>query len=240
MITSKDNPTLKLVRALQRKKEREETGLFACEGEDLCDAALAAGIEPVELLVRAGAGCLPCSFGRHTATVSVEPELLAGVSTLPHPPRAIAVFRRDDLPGGGRETCLALWQLSDPGNVGTLIRSADAFGAAIALSEGCADPLSQKALRASAGAIFRVPLVSWDARPGRQIALDARGTVPLSGVDLTPPLTIVLGAERAGLPDELLEACDTVVTIPMPGGAESLNVAAAGAIALYELSRRSF
>ena len=224
MITSKDNPTLKLVRALQRKKEREETGLFACEGEDLCDAALAAGIEPVELLI---------------AGENVTAELLAGVSTLPHPPRAIGVFRRDDLPGGGRETCLALWQLSDPGNVGTLIRSADAFGAAIALSEGCADPFSQKALRASAGAIFRVPLVSFDARPGRQIALDPRGAVSLTGVDLTPPLTIVLGAERAGLPDELLEACDTVAAIPMPGEAESLNVAAAGAIALYELSRRS-
>ncbi len=224
MITSKDNPTLKLVRALQRKKEREETGLFACEGEDLCDAALAAGIEPVELLI---------------AGENVEPELLAGVSTLPHPARVLGIFRRDDLPGGVRETCLALWQLSDPGNVGTLIRSADAFGAAVALSEGCADPLSQKALRASAGAIFRVPLVSWDARPGRQIALDARGAVPLTGVDLTPPVTIVLGAERAGLPDELLKACDTVVAIPMPGDAESLNVAAAGAIALYELSRRS-
>ena len=224
MITSKDNPTLKLARALQRKKEREETGLFACEGEDLCDAALAAGIEPVELLI---------------AGENVEPELLAGVSTLPHPARALGIFRRDDLPGGARETCLALWQLSDPGNVGTLIRSADAFGAAIALSEGCADPLSQKALRASAGAIFRVPLVPWNERPGRQIALDARGAVPLTGVDLTPPVTIVLGAERAGLPDELLEACDTVVAIPMPGDAESLNVAAAGAIALYELSRRS-
>jgi len=235
MITSKDNPTLKLVRALQRKKEREETGLFACEGEDLCDAAVAAGIEPVELLVRAGAG----SFGRHPATVSVEAELLAGVSTLPYPPRAIGVFRRDDLPGGAREACLALWQVSDPGNVGTLIRSADAFGAAVALSEGCADPLSQKALRASAGAIFRVPLVPWNARPGRQIGLDARGAVPLTGVDLTPPVTIVLGAERAGLPGELLEACDMVVAIPMPGDAESLNVAAAGAIALYELSRRA-
>lgn len=223
MITSKDNATLKLVRALQRKKEREETGLFACEGEDLCDAALAAGIEPVELLI---------------AAENVEAELLAGVSTLPHPPRAIGIFRRDGLPEGGRETCLALWQLSDPGNVGTLIRSADAFGAAVALSDGCADPLSQKALRASAGAIFRVPLVSWDERPGRQIGLDASGVVALGAIDFTPPVTIVLGAERAGLPDEILDACDAVAAIPMPGDAESLNVAAAGAIALYELSRR--
>lgn len=223
MISSKDNPKLKLVRALQRKKEREETGLFACEGEDLCDAALAAGIEPVELLI---------------AGETVEPELLAGVSTLPHPARAIGVFRGADLPGGTRAACLALWQLADPGNVGTLIRSADAFGAAVSLSEGCADPLSQKALRASAGAIFRVPLVPWSARPGRQVALDTAGA-PLSGCDLTPPVTIVLGAERAGLPADILEVCDTVASIPMPGDAESLNVAAAGAIALYELARRA-
>jgi TrmH family RNA methyltransferase len=223
MITSKENPRLKLVRALQRKREREETGLFACEGEDLCDAALAAGIEPVDLLV---------------AGESVEPELLAGVSTLPHPPRAIGVFRRSDLPLGERDACLALWRLSDPGNVGTLIRSADAFGAAVSLSPECADPLSQKALRASTGAIFRVPLVPWEELPGRLVALDASGAVSLGDADLTPPVTIVLGAERAGLPDDLLAACDVVAAIPMRGDAESLNVAAAGAIALYELARR--
>ena len=224
MITSRENPRLKRVRALQRKQERQETGLFACEGEDLCDAALAAGIEPVDLLV---------------AEETVAPDLLAAVSTLPHPPRVIGVFRRADLPRGTRETCLALWRLSDPGNVGTLIRSADAFGAAVSLSEECADPLSQKALRASAGAIFRVPLLPWEERPGRLVALDASGAVPLGEADLAPPVTIVLGAERAGLPDDLLQVCDLVAAIPMRGGAESLNVAAAGAIALYELSRRA-
>ncbi|RDI73382.1 rRNA methylase [Gaiella occulta] len=224
MISSKDNRKLKLVRALQRRKERDETGLFACEGEDLCDAALAAGIEPLELLV---------------AGENVEPELLAGVSTLPHPARAIGVFRRSDLPRGTRETCLALWHLADPGNVGTLIRSADAFGASVALSPGSADPLGQKALRASAGAIFRVPVVPWGDRPGRQVALDARAPEFLSDVDLTRPLTLVLGAERAGLPDDVLDACDAVASIAMPGEAESLNVAAAGAIALYEAARRS-
>jgi TrmH family RNA methyltransferase len=223
MISSRDNAKLKLVRALQRKQERIATGLFACEGEDLCDAAFAAGIEPVELLV---------------AGENVEPELLAGVSTLPHPARAIGVFRRADLPRGKRDACIALWRLSDPGNVGTLIRSADAFGACVALSEGCADPLGQKALRASAGAIFRVPLLAWDDAPGRRIALDSRGDVLLPDADLTLPATLVLGAEREGLPDDVLAACDVVASIPMPGDAESLNVAAAGAIALYELARR--
>lgn len=224
MITSKDNSKLKLVRALQQKQERDETGLFACEGEDLCDSALAAGIEPVELLV---------------AGANVEAELLARVSTLPHPARAIGVFRRADLPRGAREVCLALWHVADPGNVGTLLRSADAFGAALALSERCADPLGQKALRASAGAIFRVPLVDWDELPGRWIGLDARGSVSLPDADLERPFALVLGAEREGLPDEILAACETIVSIPMPGDAESLNVAAAGAIALYELARRS-
>ena len=89
MITSRDNAKLKLVRALQRKQERDETGLFACEGEDLVAAAAAAGIEPIELLV---------------AGENVEPELLAAVSTLAHPPRASGVYRASDLPRGDRKS----------------------------------------------------------------------------------------------------------------------------------------
>ena len=223
MITSKDNAKLKLVRKLARHKEREASGLFVCEGDDVVDAALAAGIEPVDLLI---------------AGDNVVPELLASVSTLPHPARVVAVFRRDDLPRGRRQTALALWHVADPGNVGTLLRTADAFGASVALSEGCADPLGPKALRASAGAVFRVPLADWDDLPGRRVALVAHGGRRLAEVDLTPPVTIVLGAEREGLPDELVAQSHERATIPLPGAAESLNVAAAGAIALYELSRR--
>jgi TrmH family RNA methyltransferase len=223
VITSRDNATLKLVRKLLgQRKHRDETGLFAVEGEDLVDAARVAGVEPVHLLV---------------AGESVEAELLAGVSTLPHPARAIGVYRRADLPQALRDTCLALWRLADPGNVGTLVRTADAFGAAVALSDGCADPLSPKALRASAGAIFRVPLVAWDAVPGRKVALAAHGGEPLGEADLASPLTFLLGAEREGLPPDLAPGALTV-TIPLPGEAESLNVAAAGAIALYEYARR--
>jgi RNA methyltransferase, TrmH family len=223
VITSRDNATLKLVRKLLgQRKHRDETGLFAVEGEDLVDAAQVAGVEPVHLLV---------------AGESVEAELLAGVSTLPHPARAIGVYRRSDLPQAARDTCLALWRLADPGNVGTLVRTADAFGAAVALSDGCADPLSPKALRASAGAIFRVPLVAWATVPGRTVALAAHGGEPVADADLTPPLTFLLGAEREGLPPDLAPGSLTV-TIPLPGEAESLNVAAAGAIALYEYARR--
>jgi TrmH family RNA methyltransferase len=133
---------------------------------------------------------------------------------------------------------LALWRVGDPGNVGTLIRTADAFGAAVALSEGCADPLGPRALRATAGAIFRVPLVEWADAPRRQIALVAHGGEALADVDLTPPVTFLLGSEREGLPATLVTTSHKA-TIPLPGEAESLNVAAAGAIALYELSRRS-
>jgi TrmH family RNA methyltransferase len=151
----------------------------------------------------------------------------------------IGVFRREQLPQGTREVTLALWHVGDPGNVGTLVRTADAFGAAVALSEECADPLAPRALRASAGAIFRVPLTGWDDLPAsRRIALVAHGGEPLANVDLERPLTFLLGSEREGLPDELATDC-CKATIPLPGGAESLNVAAAGAIALYELSRRA-
>ena len=223
MITSASNPTLKLVRKLlAQKRKREELGLFAVEGEDLVEAASAAGIEPIELLV---------------AGETVEPDLLAAVSTLAHPARVVGVFRTAALPREPRETTLALWRVADPGNVGTLLRAADAFGAAVALSAGCADPLGSKAVRASAGAIFRVPLLPFDDAPGERVALVAHGAQPLHELELSGPTTFLLGAEREGLPQELVDGSNHVATIATGGAAESLNVAVAGAIALYERSR---
>jgi TrmH family RNA methyltransferase len=122
--------------------------------------------------------------------------------------------------------------------VGTLLRAADAFGAAVAISEGCADPLGSKALRASAGAIFRVPLLDFDDAPGQRVALVAHGAMPLHELELAGPTTFVLGAEREGLPKGIVADSNYVATIPTTGAAESLNVAVAGAIALYERSRR--
>ena len=221
MITSAHNPKLRLMRRLlSSRRQREREGLFVCEGEDLLAAARAAGIEPVDILV---------------AGEDVTPELLADVSTLGHPPRVVSIFRRDDLPHGARDVTLALWRVADPGNVGTLLRAADAFGAGLALSAGCADVTGPRAVRASAGAIFRAPVTRFDETQGRRIALDAHAGTPLSELDLTPPLILILGAEREGLP--ALDDAERA-TIPMPGDAESLNVAMAGAIALYELSRR--
>jgi TrmH family RNA methyltransferase len=221
LITSRDNERLKLVRKLHDRSWREKLGLFFVEGEDAVEAATA---EPVDLL-RAGE--------------DVEPKLLADVATAPHPPRMIGVYRRADLPGWEeRPATLALWRLADPGNVGTLIRTADAFGAAVALSDGCADPTSPKALRASAGAIWRVPLGTWPSNTvllGRRVALVAHGGKALGEVDLTGPIVFLLGSERDGLPAEIER--DVELTIPIR--AESLNVATAGSIALYEWQRQA-
>jgi TrmH family RNA methyltransferase len=222
VITSPHNETLKLVRKLHARRWRDKLGLFVAEGEDLVDAGLEAGIEPAELLV---------------AGESVAPELLAQVSTLPHPARVIGVFRREDLPAlEQRPVALSLWRVGDPGNVGTLIRTADSFGAAVELSVGCADPTGPKALRASAGALFRVPL---GKAAGQMIGLVAHGGKPLQDIEFGDATVFVVGAERKGLPQEALARCDLAATIPTPGPAESLNVATAGAIALYEWSRRS-
>jgi TrmH family RNA methyltransferase len=224
VITSAANPRLKLIRLLESRRQRAKLGLFVAEGEDLVDAARAAGIEPVDLLV---------------AGEDVEPDLLAGVSTLAHPPRVIGVFRRGDLPAfETRPVSLALWHVADPGNVGTLIRTADAFGASLGLSEGCADPIGPKALRGSAGAIFRVRLGRFDEPEGRRVALVARDGQALSELELGEGTVFVLGAEREGLPESVVAECDAVGSIPLAPGAESLNVAAAGAIALYEWARR--
>lgn len=220
LITSRDNEKLKLVRKLHERRWRDKLGLFFVEGEDLVDAARDAGYELVELLV---------------AGEDVEPALLAEVTTLGHPPRVIGVFRRRE----SRENAdvrLALWRVSDPGNVGTLLRSADAFGAGVMLSEGCADPFGPKALRAAMGSTFRVPLTEFDIR--NAVALVADGGEPLADVELDRYSTFVLGAEREGLPDEILDRCAVRATIPVEG-VESLNVAMAGTITLYERSRRS-
>jgi TrmH family RNA methyltransferase len=238
VITSPSNPQLRLVRRLASRRQRDRSGLFSCEGEDLVEAALAAGLEPVHLLLDAERSVEGLSGGE-----LVEPPLLAEISTLGHPPRAIGVFRRDDLPRLDARTPppvgLALWKVADPGNIGTLIRAADGLGPAfIALSEGCADPTGPKALRASSGAVFRVPTAEFDEAPGRRVALVAHGGKPLHELALGEGTTFVLGAERDGLPDPVIAGCDESATIPLEPGAESLNVAIAGALALYE-SRRS-
>ncbi|HUZ81622.1 MAG TPA: RNA methyltransferase [Gaiellaceae bacterium] len=210
------------MRKLHDKRWRDKLGLFFVEGEDAVAAATAV---PVDLL---------------RADEDVEPKLLAAVASAPHPPRVVAVYRRADLPEWEeRDATLALWRVADPGNVGTLVRTADAFGAAVALSDGCADPTSPKALRASAGSIWRVPLGTYESNSllqARRVALVAHGGEPLSSVDLAGRIVFLLGAEREGLPVDVERDVDA--TIPI-AGAESLNVAVSGALALYERARQT-
>jgi TrmH family RNA methyltransferase len=230
VITSPHNAKLKDLRRLARKADRSERGLFAAEGEDLLAAADDAGWHPVERFAAAGSGL---------AGDEVEPAVLARASSLGSGTRAIGVYeQRWSAPAG--PLAVALWGVGDPGNIGTVIRSALAFGAAsVILGPRCADPFSPKAVRASMGAIFHVPVARVDGVqdvPGPRIALVARAGEPLPAVGAERREgTIVVGAEREGLPEDVVAACDVVAHIPIRS--ESLNAAMAATVALYELSR---
>jgi len=235
MIESPQNEKLKLVRKLRDRKHREREGAFATEGEDLLEAGLAAGAEPRFVLVAAGSGL---------GGEEVAPELLADVSTLGSGTRAIAVWstweERTQLSPhtGDNCVCVYLHGVGDPGNVGTIVRTADALvGGRVVLGPGCADAYSPKAVRASMGSIFSQPptKAGLDATPEPRVALVAQGGQELD--TLAGAATICLGAERDGLPQEVLGRCERRVTIPLRGGGpESLNVAAAAAIAAQRIS----
>ena len=229
-ITSSHNDKLKEIRRLARRRSREDASRFVAEGEDLVAAAAAAGWQPVVLLTAAGSGL---------AGDEVEPALLEAVSGLGSGSRQIGVYeQRWAAPAG--PLCVALWGVGDPGNVGTILRSARAFGAAsVALGPGCADPFGPKAVRASMGAIFEMAVAqvtSVDALPGQRVALVGHAGDPLArSGPVSEELTVLLGAERTGLPADVVAACDRIAHIPI--ATESLNVAMAATIALYELTR---
>jgi TrmH family RNA methyltransferase len=229
MITSPHNEKLRLVRRLAERKHRERDGLFVTEGEDLLEAGLAAGGEPVLLLTAAGAAL---------GGIEVEPKLLADVSTLGSGSRAIAAWPIAYAdPSAIGSICVYLHGVGDPGNVGTILRTAHALlDCTVVLGPDCADPHGPKAVRATMGAIFAQPLAvaGIEATPEPRVALVAHGGEPLTG--LGEAATICLGGERGGLPEPALERCEHRVTIPLRPGAESLNVAAAAAIALQRIS----
>lgn len=231
MIVSSDNDRLKMVRKLQARKWREREGAFATEGEDLLAAGLEAGWEPLDVLVAAESGL---------AGTEVEPDLLDGVSTLGSGTRTIALWRIPDSSGEARSV-VYLHGVADPGNVGTIIRTATALaGARVILGPGSADPYSPKGVRATMGALFTSPPARGDLTdtPEPRLALVAHaGTgidAALAALGAEP--TLCLGGERAGLPEEVLAGCAAQATIPLRAGAESLNVAAAAAIGLERIS----
>lgn len=228
MISSPQNEKLKLVRKLRERKHREREGLFATEGEDLVEAGLAAGVEPHFLL------SVP---GSDLGGEEVEAELLGEVSVLGSGTRAIAVWPLV-WAGSASSPCVYLHGVADPGNVGAIVRTAHALtGGTVVLGPGCADPFGPKAVRASMGSVFGQPLLraGIEAAPRPRAALVAHGGEGLGA--LGDAETVCLGAEREGLPPEVLDECDLQVTIPLrAGAAESLNVAAAAAIACERLS----
>ena len=228
-ITSPNNEQLKEVRKLAGRKWRDKTRTFVAEGEDLIAAAAAAGWRPELLLCEAGSGL---------AGEEVAPPLLRQVSPLGSGTRALAVYPQRWALAPAGPVCVALWGVNDPGNVGTVLRSALAFGAgSVALGPGTADPYGSKAVRASMGAIFAVPVVRVarvEELPGRKVALAARAGRALAELE-HGEVTLVVGAERGGLSADIVAACDEAAHIPIRS--ESLNAAMAATIGLYEVTR---
>jgi TrmH family RNA methyltransferase len=243
-ITSAHNQRLKEIRKLRmRRRARERAGRFVAEGEDLLAAADAAGWVPVERFCAAGSGL---------AGVEVEPKLLVSASGLGSGTRTLAVYEQRWAQAAPGPLCVYLHGVSDPGNVGAVLRSAEAFGAScVAIGPGSADPFGPKAVRASMGAIFGIPVArasGLDELPGSTIALVPSAGRPLSelsGSWSTPrtrirsvrdeAITLLIGAERDGLPTELVNQADHTAHIPTQ--THSLNAAMAATIALYEVTR---
>ena len=253
-ITSKRNPRLRELKRLRERKHRREQGLFVAEGEDLVGEALRRGATPETVFSVRGAG-LPFVLPQGVEHVEATAEALSAVSSLGSGSRVMGVFHQqwaslteassrpqpDRHLGGGRPY-VYLHDVSDPGNVGAVLRAAHAFGAAaVILSERAADPFGPKAVRASMGAVFAVPVTraslgeARGALGARALALVPGAGQPLRGFDLSAPVLFVFGGERSGLPAAISEACDETVHIPLePDSAESLNVAMAATLCLYE------
>lgn len=248
-IQSPQNPRLKELRRLHTRRERDRSGRFLAEGEDLIAAAEGAGWEALEgYRVAGGELGSPAHFEERFT--EVEQVALARASALGSGTRVIGVYEQRWIPVPVGPLCVYLHGLSDPGNVGAVLRSAHAFGAScVALGPRCADPYSPKAVRASMGAVFAVGLSRVTAvgeLPGERIALVAHAgeqlrtlTSRLSSEASTDgkSVTLLVGAEREGLPQEVQSACEHIAHIPI--AADSLNAAMAATIALYEMTRVS-
>jgi TrmH family RNA methyltransferase len=218
LITSPDNQKLKQIRKLHTKRERARTGLFVAEGEDL----VAAATVDAEYVLRAG--------------LDVDPKLLDSVSSLGSGTRVIGVFKQQWSQTGG-ELSVYLHGVADPGNVGTIIRSAHAFAdGPVILGPGCADPYSPKAVRASMGSIFARPPAKarFEDVPGTRVAYVTGGPDPQP---TEGPVVVCIGGERFGL-DEVAHLAEVQAGIPMHDGApDSLNAAMAATVALYDRFR---
>jgi len=230
-IHNPQHPNLNQVTLLRTRRGRDRSGRFVAEGEDLIAAAAANGWQPVDSFVAEGSGL---------SGTEVSEEALAEVSALGSGTRALAIYEQR---WSEPIAPLAVWLhgVGDPGNVGTIIRSAHAFGASsVILGPGSADPFGPKAVRASMGAIFSVAVARADeleALPGTTVALAASAPVELDGAPWPEgELTLLIGAEREGLPAEIVAGASEARSIAIDG--DSLNAAMAATIALYSCTRK--
>jgi TrmH family RNA methyltransferase len=238
-VTSPQNPTIKLIRSLSEKKFRQETGLFVAEGWEMLDRARKAGWVPEHLVSTEAV-----SAWGETQPILVSEKIMEGLSGQNNPQSALATFKQRYASGVAQKgVWVALEDMRDPGNLGTIIRTADAVAASgvILIGQSC-DPYSDACVRATTGSIFGVPLVRMETEtfigqcktwPGDVVGTHLKGVEDFRRNYKSPTL-LVMGSERRGLSEELAAACKTLVRIPMPGGAESLNVATAAALMLYE------
>ncbi len=257
LITSQSNPKLKLVRKLSSSAGRKRQGCYLLEGEDLVEAAMSGGAAFRFVLIDStrssgeSAGLIERLRSSGVEILPVEGELLDELSQLGHHSRLMAVLdlpKSQDRSVDGAETsepALYLDGLKDPGNIGTVLRSAQAFGCRnILLGKGCADPYSLKALRASAGAMFGLRIVTevdsdsaWFS--GRElVVLDGASSVSISDNPPSHNSIICVGSERDGVSQQICDRADSIVSIPMEAG-ESLNAGVAASIALWEMFRKS-
>jgi len=259
VITSPSNPAVRAARKLARPSARARMGgRFLLEGPEGIREALAAGHVPVTVLAteRAAArhgGVLNPARAAGSQVLLVAEPLLAGLAQTVTPQGLVAVLpgvtrSLDGLPAAPRLVCV-LAEVRDPGNAGTVIRTADAFGAdAVATTSGSVDPQSPKAARAAAGSLFHLPVVAGVPWPDLRAALrerhlrlvgaDPHAPAAVQAAPLDEPVALILGNEAHGLPAAVRDDLDLVVRVPLVGRAESLNLAAAAAVLLYEASRR--
>jgi TrmH family RNA methyltransferase len=257
IIESKQNARVKALRAALLRPGRGDTKVVALEGLHLVSEAAQSGVEIETVFVAHGSENLITKLGISDSVevLAMPQEVLdSAVSTeSPQPIAALAQARSwtwpDLIPAPPSPSLIVLLAgIQDPGNLGTILRSAEAFGATGAVClPGTVSPWNPKAMRASAGSIFRLPLI-W-AKPARSLealraagvqtlAAMARDAQSLGGHDLAKPVALLIGAEGSGIPPELAAQCDARVMIPCPGPVESLNAAVAASVLLYEASRQ--
>jgi TrmH family RNA methyltransferase len=236
-ITSVRNPLVADAARLGRARDRRRLGRTLLEGPGLVAEAVAAGIVPETVFVLsddgAGAELAAASRGR---VLMVSEQVLARVSTTQHPQSPVAVIAIPPSSARPGRRALVAWQLGDPGNCGTLIRTAAAFGYDYLAGPGSADTWSPKVLRAAAGSHFRAGIGDADTLDDVASGRTLVATVVAGGDPpgpLPPDAAILIGSEPQGLPPEVVAACATAVTVPMLGGVESLNAAVAGAIVAF-------